>query len=80
MPFTLSQPGLYCSKILRSLVLQVTNDHLNYTGMRTSFGDEPSATPCSETQALLENVLLPQLLPPTPFFSAIYFLCHFASQ
>jgi len=56
MPFTLPQPGLYCSKILRSLILQVTSDHLNYIGMRTSLGDEPTLQPlarrlrpCSKT-------------------------------
>jgi hypothetical protein len=56
MPFVISQLGLHCSKILRRLILEVTSDHLNYTGMRTSLGDEPTLQPlarrlrpCSKT-------------------------------
>jgi len=41
MPFTLSQLG----KTLRRLILEVTSDHLNYTGMRTSLGDEHTLQP-----------------------------------
>jgi hypothetical protein len=45
MAFTLSQPGLYYREILRRLILEITSHHLNYTGMRTFLGDEPTLQP-----------------------------------